>query len=64
MPPDQVTIGFFTIYCAVFLEAFLWGAGTALGELPPYFVARAASSAGGMDEELEEILQNDEEVQI
>jgi hypothetical protein len=23
-------------------EAFLWGFGTALGELPPYFVARAA----------------------
>ncbi|XP_055534821.1 vacuole membrane protein 1 isoform X2 [Wyeomyia smithii] len=23
-------------------EAFLWGAGTALGELPPYFMARAS----------------------
>ncbi len=23
--------------------AFLWGAGTAIGELPPYFVARAAA---------------------
>ena len=23
------------------VEAFCWGAGTALGELPPYFVARA-----------------------
>jgi hypothetical protein len=26
----------------VFFEAFLWGLGTAIGELPPYFVARAA----------------------
>lgn len=23
------------------LEAFMWGAGTALGELPPYFISRA-----------------------
>jgi len=34
------------IYKAVALEAFLWGLGTAIGELPPYFVARAASKAG------------------
>ena len=57
---DQVTIGFWPIYQAVFLEAFLWGAGTALGELPPYFVARAASAAGGIDEELEDIFENDD----
>ena len=38
---------------AVILEGFLWGAGTAIGEMPPYFVARAASAAGGVDEELE-----------
>jgi len=30
-----------------------------MGELPPYFVARAASAAGGMDEELEDILDED-----
>jgi len=41
------------------LEAFLWGAGTAIGELPPYFVARAASAAGGIDEELEDILDDE-----
>ncbi len=28
---------------AVQLEAFLWGFGTALGELPPYFVAKKAA---------------------
>jgi len=26
------------------LEAFLWGFGTALGELPPYFIAKAAGN--------------------
>ncbi|KAI4311277.1 hypothetical protein MLD38_036183 [Melastoma candidum] len=28
------------------MEAILWGVGTALGELPPYFIARAASISG------------------
>ena len=28
------------------LEAFCWGAGTAIGELPPYFMARAARLSG------------------
>ena len=40
------------------LEAFLWGFGTAIGELPPYFVARAASIAGKKHEELADI-END-----
>ena len=30
----------------------MWGAGTALGELPPYFVARAHRLAGEEEEEL------------
>ena len=34
--------GFLDILIAVQIEAFLWGLGTAIGELPPYFVARAA----------------------
>ena len=29
------------IMSKVRLEAFMWGAGTAIGELPPYFMARA-----------------------
>lgn len=34
------------IMAKVRLEAFLWGAGTALGELPPYFMAKAARLSG------------------
>lgn len=30
----------------VALETVCWGAGTAIGELPPYFVSRAAAAAG------------------
>ena len=53
------TIRLFTIYKAVILEAFFWGLGTAIGELPPYFVARAASEAGSASEELEDLLDKD-----
>jgi vacuole membrane protein 1 len=56
-------VTFWEIYPAVFWEAFLWGAGTAIGELPPYFVARAASQAGNTAEELEELLEGDKESQ-
>jgi hypothetical protein len=44
------------VYQAVGIEAFLWGLGTAIGELPPYFVAKAASSAGKVNEEMNELL--------
>lgn len=33
-----------SILLQVQLEAVLWGLGTALGELPPYFISRAGSS--------------------
>lgn len=35
--------------------AFLWGVGTALGELPPYFIARAARLSGKALEELADV---------
>ncbi|KAL5712670.1 meiotic spindle pole body protein Kms1 [Ranunculus cassubicifolius] len=34
------------------LEAVLWGIGTALGELPPYFISRAARISGGKVDEM------------
>ncbi|KAL9251329.1 Vacuole membrane protein KMS1-like protein [Drosera capensis] len=38
------------------LEAILWGIGTALGELPPYFISRAARISGSdpKEEELDD----------
>ncbi|KAJ7297624.1 hypothetical protein O6H91_Y044900 [Diphasiastrum complanatum] len=35
-------------------EAILWGIGTALGELPPYFISRAARQSGERLKELED----------
>lgn len=44
------------------LEAILWGIGTALGEVPPYFISRAASisgSEGGLMEDLDSASKED-----
>ncbi|XP_063613122.1 vacuole membrane protein 1-like isoform X1 [Penaeus indicus] len=61
MCPDEETatgkeMSILTIMSKVRLEAFMWGAGTALGELPPYFMARGARLSGydPDDEEMEE----------
>ncbi|XP_022698242.1 vacuole membrane protein 1-like isoform X3 [Varroa jacobsoni] len=43
--------GIWAIMSKVRVEAFMWGAGTALGELPPYFMARAAALSGAQDAE-------------
>nr|BAC84666.1 putative vacuole Membrane Protein 1 [Oryza sativa Japonica Group] len=51
----QETIPFSKILHEVHLEAVLWGIGTALGELPPYFLSRAASMSGRKLDELEEL---------
>jgi membrane protein YqaA with SNARE-associated domain len=53
--PKPDSISFWTIVWAVQLESFLWGIGTAMGELPPYFIARAARAQGKKSEELDEI---------
>ncbi|KAM5179657.1 vacuole membrane protein 1 isoform 1-T3 [Mantella aurantiaca] len=58
--PDEESaegaISLWTIISKVRLEACMWGAGTAIGELPPYFMARAARMSGAEpdDEEYEE----------
>lgn len=44
------------------LEAFMWGAGTALGELPPYFISRAHRLSGDTDDD-DEIMEELEELE-
>jgi len=43
---EKAVITMWSIMSKVRVEAFCWGAGTALGELPPYFVARAHRLSG------------------
>lgn len=54
-PGNREQISFWTILFMTQLEGILWGFGTAIGELPPYFVAKAAALAGKKDEELQEL---------
>ena len=62
--PDDVTPGFvpslWSIMTKVRVEAFLWGAGTALGELPPYFMAKASRLSGYDPEDAEEMAEFEE----
>lgn len=51
------------IMSKVRVEAMMWGAGTALGELPPYFMARAARLSG-YDPDDEDDLREFEELQL
>ncbi|KAG7303422.1 hypothetical protein JYU34_011938 [Plutella xylostella] len=44
--PADATVSIWEIMSLVRMESMLWGAGTALGELPPYFMARAARLSG------------------
>ena len=56
------TASIWNIMSKVRVEGVMWGAGTALGELPPYFMARAARLSG-YDPEDEDDLAAFEELQ-
>ncbi|KAI4454613.1 membrane-associated progesterone receptor component-related [Holotrichia oblita] len=56
------TVSILSIMSKVRLESMCWGAGTALGELPPYFMARAARLSG-IDPDEEDELAEFEELQ-
>lgn len=51
---SAVQVSIWAIISKVRVEAFCWGAGTAIGELPPYFMARAARLSGSEPSEEEE----------
>uniref|UniRef100_A0A7S1G4Q6 Vacuole membrane protein 1 n=1 Tax=Bicosoecida sp. CB-2014 TaxID=1486930 RepID=A0A7S1G4Q6_9STRA len=54
-PDERDGADTWAIIAKVRWTAFLWGAGTAIGELPPYFFARAARLSGEKLKELEEV---------
>ncbi|KAJ1921368.1 hypothetical protein H4219_000685 [Mycoemilia scoparia] len=55
--PNKSTgnVRFFKVLLKVLLESLCWGAGTAIGELPPYFMAKAASTSGQKIPQIEEL---------
>lgn len=56
-------ITIFKIMSKVRLEAFMWGMGTALGELPPYFMAKAARLSG-QDHDDDDLKEFEELIQV
>jgi len=48
--PSTVTV--LTIFSKIKMQSFFWGFGTAIGELPPYFVSRAAALTGQKDQKI------------
>jgi len=59
----MVAMTIWAILSKVRVEAFCWGAGTAIGELPPYFMARAARLSGSEPgEETEEFMELQEKL--
>lgn len=58
-----ISMSIWAILSKVRVEAFCWGAGTAIGELPPYFMARAARLSGSdPGEDTEEFLELQEKL--
>ncbi|ONM37360.1 Vacuole membrane protein KMS1 [Zea mays] len=51
----SVRIPVFDLLPQIQLEAVLWGIGTALGELPPYFISRAARLSGSESKAVQEL---------
>ena len=58
---DYSTVTFWGLFSKVFWPCFLWGSGTAIGEIPPYAVSLARVRAGKQDEfaELQQELEAD-----
>ncbi|KAD4179807.1 hypothetical protein E3N88_28398 [Mikania micrantha] len=54
-PNEGIQVPVTIILPQVQVEAILWGLGTALGELPPYFISRAASISGEKIDAAEEL---------
>jgi len=42
------TVSILTIFSKIKMQQFFWGFGTAIGELPPYFVSRAGKFNNNM----------------
>ena len=47
-------VTFFGIFKKVFLQCFLWGLGTAIGEIPPYMISYISKLAGKHNEEFDD----------
>ncbi|CAO3599978.1 unnamed protein product [Absidia cylindrospora] len=54
METNNISLTLWAIYQCIALETLAWGIGTALGELPPYFMARTVALSGGKNQAVTE----------
>jgi membrane protein YqaA with SNARE-associated domain len=50
-----VPVTFLNVFMRVFMPCLLWGTGSAIGEIPPYSISKAATLAGKYNQNVEEI---------
>jgi len=55
---EKYEVTFLQLWTKVVLPAFLWGLGTAIGEIPPYALSYSAALAGKKIHELEDALED------
>lgn len=52
-------VPFYLVFLSIYPSSFLWGFGTAIGEIPPYALSRAAKLANKKNEDFEEIMNSE-----
>lgn len=57
-PKDDSTVTFVRLVMLVTVQCMLWGFGTAMGEIPPYAVAKTARSSGKTDSEFQQEVED------
>jgi len=60
--PVPSTVSVLTIFSKIKMQQFFWGFGTAIGELPPYFVSRAAALTGQKNQDISKFENENENV--
>ena len=54
-PGSVEVVSFWRLFASIWPEGFLWGLGTSIGELPPYFISRTARLSGSITEDLQSL---------
>lgn len=52
---EEKPLSYLSVFLKVYPPCLLWGIGTAIGEIPPYAVSRAAAKAGEHLEQMDEL---------
>lgn len=57
-PKDDSTVTFVRLWLLVTVPCMIWGVGTAIGEIPPYAVAKTARQSGSTDSEFHQEVED------